>query len=113
MGEDGESNISRDKLAKAWGCGGVHISTIRNANAVALYLSNNGERKQTMRLKYPPNMRLYRCSKGIARPKAVVLSGEDAQAEVQGYTTVYQVRYKTGDGCWHSRAVYAKSRMED
>ena len=61
-----------------------------------------------MRLKYPRNMRLYRCSKDIARPKAVVLNGEDAQAEVQGYTTVYQVKYKTGDGFWHSRAVYAK-----
>ena len=108
-GEDGESNISREMLAEAWRLGGVHISTIRNANAVALYLSNNGERKRAMRLKYPRNMRLYRCSKDIKRPEPIIMNGEDAAKQVAGYTLIHQRTYCSADGYWHSASVYGKN----
>lgn len=108
-GEDGESNISREMLAEAWRRGGVHISTVRNANAVALYLSNNGDRKRTMRLKYPPNMRLYRCSRSIKRPEPIIMYGEDAAKQVAGYTLIHQLTYCSADGYWHSASVYGKN----
>lgn len=109
VGDDGESFISHDELAKAWERGGVHISSIRNANAVALYLSNNGERKRAMRLKYPRNMRLYRCSKDIKRPEPIIMYGEDAAKQVAGYTLIHQRTYCSADGYWHSASVYGKN----
>lgn len=100
--------ISHDELAKAWGRGNVHVSRVRDANKVTQYLGANCKQKQIMRNDYPKNMRLYRCSRGIKRPDAKIVNGEELVNELEGCTQIYHGVYKDSAGYWHSTTVYHK-----
>lgn len=105
VGED--ITLSYEELAKAWGHGGVHISRVRNVEKVAKYLSSPN--KELRRKDYPQNMRLYRCSSGVKRPKGEVVSGVEAAERLKGCTKIRHDVYKDRAGFWHSTAVYTKS----
>ena len=110
---DDADTIKREELYKAWRRGGVHINAVRNANAVALYLTMCGGGKGTLRRKYPSGMRLYRCSKGVVRPNSVIMNGEDINKLVDGYDIVYRRCYQISGVYWGSKTVYDKTRAED
>lgn len=103
-----ELYIPQYEIEKAWGCGIVHVSRVRNAENVAVYLSANSKKKQLRRKDYPKHMRLYRCSSNINRPIVKIVCGNEVGKEIEGCTLVYHKAYQNSDGYWYSITVYTK-----
>ena len=111
--------IEQDKLKKIWGNGMVWIGNIPFVDNFGAYFSarfsdidifeNNqsfNSQKSIVkagRLKfYPPNFKLYTCSKGIKRPKAVYLTHGELNKLVKNskpfYSYTDKVKLKTEKG---------------
>lgn len=91
--------ISNDDFNKIWGNGFVSIKAVKNIDNIGAYLSaymintldENGNSKKGERLHYyPPNMKYYRCSKGIKKPSIVWTTDGEAKRITQGLTITYE-----------------------
>ena len=91
--------ISNDDFNKIWGNGFVCIKAVNNVDNIGAYLSaymmdtldEEGNSKKGERLHYyPPNMRYYRCSKGIKKPSVIWTTDGEAKRITQGLTITYE-----------------------
>lgn len=92
-------SISEDDINKFWKCGIANVKEVSDAKGIINYLTLYGlniskydeifkKSKKVTLENYPKNLRLYRYSQGIKKPKINYLNFDDAFEKMQNYELI-------------------------
>lgn len=95
---DGNLYVPNKKLSELWGHGFVKVNRMKDIDNLGAYLSaylidikDGEETKKGARLYlYPPQHKLYRCSRGIKFPEVLLTTYENALKEVEGHKKTFE-----------------------
>ena len=108
--------IPNEEIQQLWRVGFTKAIRIDDVDRLASYFCSAEKRKRWATF-YHPGQRLFRCSKGIARPSKMKMTREEVDAYVQreGYRRVSgyscAIRQETGDGTERTLNVIVHERF--
>ncbi len=95
--------LDKDEICRLWGKGYVYIAPITSTDRIAAYFYVKDKRARWAAF-YHPRKRLFRCSRGIIRPKASIMTREEVNTYVQqrnlrlSSASCHRICQKSADG---------------